>query len=257
MDKRIVRNSTRFSSWPSSLLFVIFVNDLPETVNSDMYLFADDTKIFKVIKNSEDEEILQKDLITMGTWSDTWLLRMHPEKCKHMHIGKQQRRTVETPATYKLLGNDLARTDNEKDIGVIIDPELTFEYHISEKIKKANQIFSLLRRTFHFMDKKSFMLLYKIKDIDRLEAVQRRATKSLPGMNNLSYPERLKILNLPTLSYRRIRGDMIELYKLTNNIYDEEASSFLNLWKDVAPRHSSRGNTKNDIPAAFQNIVTE
>ncbi|XP_069103920.1 uncharacterized protein [Argopecten irradians] len=240
-----------------------------------MYLFADDTKIFKVIKNSEDEEILQKDLITMGTWSDTWLLRMHPEKCKHMHIGKQQRRTVETPATYKLLGNDLARTDKEKDIGLIIDPELTFEYHISEKIKKANQIFGLLRRTFHFMDKKSFMLLYKslvrtqldyasavwapykIKDIDRLEAVQRRATKSLPGMNNLSYPERLKILNLPTLSYRRIRGDMIELYKLTNNIYDEEASSFFKSMEGCGTPAQQQRKHKNDIPAAFQNIVTE
>ncbi|XP_069128754.1 uncharacterized protein [Argopecten irradians] len=156
----------------------------------------------------------------MGTWSDTWLLRMHPEKCKHMHIGRHQRIMEGATGTYKLLGNNLMKTDKEKDIGVTIDNELTFDNHISEKVK----------------------------DIDRLEAVQRRATKSLPGMGNLTYPERLRILKLPTLSYRRARGDMIELYKMINGIYDKEACTFIQLWKDVAERHSNRGNSKMLFP---------
>ena len=72
------------------LLFVIFINDLPETVNSDAYLFADDTKIFNIIKSSDNSTILQEDLTKLEEWSDTctWLLRFHPDKCKHMHIGK-------------------------------------------------------------------------------------------------------------------------------------------------------------------------
>ncbi|XP_069105880.1 uncharacterized protein [Argopecten irradians] len=158
------------------------------------------------------------------------------------------------------------KTDKEKDIGVTIDNELTFDNHISEKVNKANQIFGLLRRTFNFMNSKSFIPLYKslvrtqldyassvwapfkVKDIDRLEAVQRRATKSLPGMGNLTYPERLRILKLPTLSYRRARGDMIELYKMINGIYDKEACTFIQLWKDVAERHSNRGNSKMLFP---------
>jgi hypothetical protein len=69
------------------LLFVIFINDLPETVNSDAYLFADDTQIFKIIKSSDDSTILQEDLTKLEEWSDTWLLRFHPGKCiKNMHI---------------------------------------------------------------------------------------------------------------------------------------------------------------------------
>jgi hypothetical protein len=71
------------------LLFVIFINDLPETVNSDAYLFADDTKIFKIIKSSDDSTILQEDLTKLEEWSDIWLLKFHPDKCKHMHIGKK------------------------------------------------------------------------------------------------------------------------------------------------------------------------
>ena len=56
-----------------------------------------------------------------------------------------------------------------------------------------------------------------IKDI---ESVQRRATKIVPKIKNLTYPDRLKALNLPTLSYKRLRGDMIEVYKIIANIYD-------------------------------------
>ena len=55
---------------------------------------------------------------------------------------------------------------------------------------------------------------YKKKDIDMIEKVQRRATKIVPSLKHLTYPERLKELNIPTLSYRRIRGDMIETFKI-------------------------------------------
>ena len=54
----------------------------------------------------------------------------------------------------------------------------------------------------------------KIKHIEMIENVQRRCTRQLPYLKDLSYPERLKKLKLPTLAYRRIRGDMIETYKI-------------------------------------------
>ena len=59
-----------------------------------------------------------------------------------------------------------------------------------------------------------------IKHIEAIEGVQRRATKLVPKIKNLTYPDRLRALNLPTLSYRRLRGDMIEVYKIIANIYD-------------------------------------
>ena len=52
---------------------------------------------------------------------------------------------------------------------------------------------------------------YKIKHIEMIENVQRRCTRQLPYLNDLSHPERLKKLNLPTLAHRRLRGDMIEM----------------------------------------------
>ena len=63
--------------------------------------------------------------------------------------------------------------------------------------------------------------------IDEIEAVQRRATKLVNGFKNFSYEERFRKLNLPTLTYRRARGDMIELYKIVKEMYDPEAVSHL------------------------------
>ena len=63
-----------------------------------------------------------------------------------------------------------------------------------------------------------------MKYIDAIEKVQKRATKTLPGLRDKSYSDRLKILNLPTLAYRRLRGDMIETYKIVNGFYDPDSS---------------------------------
>ena len=116
-------------------------------------------------------------------------------------------------------GHNLETIHEEKDIGVKIDDNLEFDQHIHDKVQKANQMFGLLGRTFEHLDADTFLPLYKsmvrthhdfsssvwkptkMKHIEILESVQRRATK-LPGCANLSYPERLRKLKLPTLSYR-------------------------------------------------------
>ena len=68
------------------------INDLPETVRSDVYLFADDTKIFKVLNSENDKDILQSDLTNLMDWSEKWLLSFHPDKCKHIHITRERGR---------------------------------------------------------------------------------------------------------------------------------------------------------------------
>jgi hypothetical protein len=68
---------------------------------------------------------------------------------------------------------------------------------------------------------------YLKKHIEAIEIVQRRANKHIPGLSSLSYEDRLRKLKLPTLAYRRSRGDMIELYKILTGKYDEDVSNFL------------------------------
>jgi len=57
-------------------------------------------------------------------------------------------------------------------------------------------------------------------DVDKLERVQKRATKLIPELSNKPYKDRLMALNLPTLKYRKCRGDVIELFKIVKGIYD-------------------------------------
>jgi hypothetical protein len=77
--------------------------------------------------------------------------------------------------------------------------------------------------------------------------VQKRATKQIPGMKNLSYEERLRKLELPILSYRRLRGDIIEVYKIIQGHYDPEASTIIKLMNDTEQRFGTRTNNKKVV----------
>ena len=65
---------------------------------------------------------------------------------------------------------------------------------------------------------------YLINHITAIENVQRRTTKTIPGLKDLNYEQRLHHINLPSLSYRRIRGDMIEVFKICHGIYEREVT---------------------------------
>ena len=213
------------------ILFVIYINDMPEVVDkmSFVYLFADDTKVFRRINNKKDEEILQKDIDNLVEWSNTWLLKFHPDKCVFMGIGYKG---AEFPQKYNMGEHLLKISACEKDIGVHIDQDLDFGTHISKSINKANRVMWVVRSTYDKLDDKTFALLFKAlvrphleygapiwsphleKYNDLLENVQRRASKKVVGLSELSYPDRLRKLKMPTLAYRRLRGDMIQTYKI-------------------------------------------
>ena len=60
----------------------------------------------------------------------------------------------------------------------------------------------------------------------------------VPSLRGLSYPERLELLDLPSLSYRRARGDMIEVFKIITNVYDNHVSNLFKLRENVVTRGS-------------------
>ena len=240
------------------VLFVIHINSLPETaLNSEIYLFADDTKIFRSIKENNDQQLLQEDVNNMMKWSKQSMLKFHPGKCVSMTIGRKQ----SDPRKY-YLGDEscfLEIVTQEKDIGVIIDNKLSFENHIINKVNKANSIMGIIRRTFNYLDKNLFLILFKTlvrphieyanqiwapylqKHITTLENVQRRATKQVIGLKELTYEQRLRTLNLPTLAYRRLRGDMIETYKILTGKYDTNVCK--ELFQITGTQNITRGHS--------------
>jgi hypothetical protein len=68
------------------ILFVISINDMPDVVQPTTYLFADDTKLYNHRNCAQENMNLQKDLDALKKWSDTWLLKFHPNKCKLVTI---------------------------------------------------------------------------------------------------------------------------------------------------------------------------
>ena len=236
------------------LLFVIYINDLPSTVKSQMLLFADDTKIFEQITGEDDIRSLQQDIDGMNRWSEKWLLKFHPDKCKIMNIGSENQNQ------YQIGNSALEHIQEEKDLGVIIDSTLKFETHIDSKVRTANKIMGVIRRSFTYLDSTIFTRLFKAlvrphleyanpvwhptlkKTKTQIEKVQRRATKQLPCCTGLEYDERLRKLDLPCLLYRKLRGDMIEVYKMTQGKYDSNIKPPITLKDDMNLRQT-RGNS--------------
>ena len=238
----------------AALLFVLYINDLPDNIKSHIFLFADDCKFFREIATSEDIDIMQADLDTLYRWSQKWLLTFHPGKCVNLKI--TLRKDADTHV-YHLGEDDLKNVEDVKDLGVNVDANLKFQSHISGKVNKSNQLWGAIKRAFKHMNPDIFKKLfcahirphleyavqfwapYLRKSINQIEAVQRRATKNIPGFQNLSYPERLQKLDLPTLAYRRLRGSMIEVYKILN-VYDQEVIPQMDIRSYTTRGHNQR-----------------
>ena len=211
------------------LLFVIYINDMLDPITSDGLLFADDTKVFRQICSEENALQLQSDINKLEAWTKTWLLRFNADKCHVLTLGRFE--NIRHTHRYKIGGRELEHVFEEKDLGVHVDSDLSFEEHITTKVRKANQIMGLIRRSFTYLDEKSFVRLYTAlvrphleyaqsvwsphlkKFTNLIENVQIRATKLVDHLDGLDYSERLKRLNLPTLAFRRLRGDLVEMYK--------------------------------------------
>ena len=227
------------------LLFVIFINDLSEIFchNNELFLFADDGKLFRYINNVNDSMSLQKSCQDFYDWAEKSLMKLNIDKCKVISISRSSTVAHQYSYGFDTTNGDFVELEHVsviQDLGVTVDGNLSFVSHIAEKVGKAYQMLGIINRNFKQLDKTSFMLLYKslirssleycqsvwspskVSDICSLEKVQKRATKMVVNCKKLSYLERLKFLRLPTLKFRRIRGDMIEVYKILNNKYDDQ-----------------------------------
>ena len=238
----------------AALLFVIYINDLPENIKSHIFLFADDCKFFREIQSFEDINIMQDDLNLLYEWSQKWLLTFHPGNCVTLLITLRK----DAEAHVYQLGNDNLKNVNEvKDLGVTVDTKLKFENHTSGKVNKANQLWGAIKKAFKHMNPEIFKKLfcahirphleyavqfwapYRRKSINQIEALQRRATKNIPGFQHRSSIERLRKLDLPTLAYRCLRGSMIEVYKMIN-VYDSEVTPELDIRSYTTRGHNQR-----------------
>ena len=185
---------------------------------------------------------MQDDLDKLNDWSATWQLKFNADKCKVMHLGHKNIKHQYTMKS-KPQGSQqqcdrtiLKRTEVEKDLGVYVDDQLKFNKHASTAASKANRILGVIKRSFTCLDADSLSRLYKtmvrphleyanviwgptrIGDSKRIESVQRRATRFIPELKHLPYEDRLRALKMPSMKHRRLRGDMIQTFKIIKGI---------------------------------------
>ena len=223
-------------------LFLLYINDLPGKIKSNCQIFADDTKVYHPILSLVDAQELQDDLSNLIEWSKIWLLGFNQQKCKVLHVGKKN-----PGYDYTMNDNVLETVTEEKDLGILITNNLSFSKHTAVTAARSNGILGMIKRAFSYIDKESFLLLYKgfirphleycvqawapylEKDKNILEKVQRRATKLVPGLEHMSYIDRLKELGLTTLEDRRTRCILIEMYKIINGFENIDYEIFFEL----------------------------
>ena len=231
------------------ILFLIYINDLDDSITSNVLKFADDTKLFRKVNTDGDKQHLQNDLDRLVKWSEKWQMLFNFGKCKCLHTGHGN-----LNVNYKMGDTVLGTTVKEKDLGVTISADMKVSEQCGIAASKGNQILGLIRRNITYKGKKLIIPLYKAivrphleyciqawrpyrkKDIDTLERIQRRSTKMIPELRDLSYEERLKECGLTTLETRRLRGDQIEVFKILNGYENIDRNMFFSLNKDSRTR---------------------
>ena len=215
------------------ILFLIYINDIVDIFGRDLTvkLYADDIKMYTAICDIASITELQLGLDQLSNWADEWQLSIALNKCSVLHVGKNNPIHV-----YSLRAELLQGASEAIDLGVIIDDKLRFTSHYASIAKKAHQRASLILRCFKCRDPvlltKAYLVYVRplleycspvwapvyIKDIALLESVQRRFTKRISGMSDLNYLQRLKTLNLETLEARRLKTDLLTMFKILNNL---------------------------------------
>ena len=225
----------------AGLCFLIFINDLPDSITDSFSgLFCDDTLVAKEILSTTDSETLQTDLNKVFEWTQKWGMSFNTVKCTVMTVSNNKK-TLQY--NYHLDNSILSRKESIKYLGVTIDNKLTFKQHTELKCNSASKLLNLLRRNLYYAPKsvksKAFtscvrpILEYanicwaptSEKHNNMLEKVQHKAAKFATNIypkkghyDSFSMTRLLKELNWNTLEQRRTQARLCMVYKIKNNM---------------------------------------
>jgi hypothetical protein len=214
-------------------LFLLFINDLPSACANPIYLFADDSTLFKIIKKSDSIELyrqsIQQDLNALENWATVNRAGFNTKKCEAFLIS---RKTSPTPVPLFTINNAVVpNVDKIKLLGLHIDSKLLFTEHITNLAISASRALGSLIRSGRYLNIRLRAMLYKTlvrsrleyaspiwgsssqKYLIELDKVQNRALKFLNIQNPLKY-------NIPALNVRRITGSVLLYHKFYFKPFD-------------------------------------
>ena len=254
-ENREVTSGVPQGSVLAPIMFIVYVNDLGENLSKYSYInmFADDAKIQRRVKNAGSCKALQEDINKIKIWSEKWKMDFNVDKCHVVRFGESKYRPI---WEYKLGDETIPVTDKEKDLGIVINNKYHPDDHINQITNSMWFSLRNMRIAFTYIDADMVRKIitnyirprleyasvvwkpHLQKDIIKVERIQKAATRWVPELRGLSYEERLKRLNLPSLEERRTRGALITLYKFKTGMMVTDNQSFL--------RFNDRGTRGNN-----------
>ena len=217
------------------LLFLLHINDLPQSVCSSVRLFANDCLLYKTITSMEDTLVLQRDLDSLKEWGSRWGMRFNVSKCNIMRLAWSRQ-----PMTkfYTLGGEIIEEVNQAKYLGVTLTSELNWSTHIDITTNKANSTLGFLRRNLRCSPKSlkelSYMSLVRskleycssiwdphfTKDTDKLERVNRRTARFVSNDYRWrsSVTSMLQDLGWQDLAGRRRNIRLALFYKIVHHL---------------------------------------
>jgi hypothetical protein len=213
------------------VLFLAYINDLPESVDSKVRLFADDCVMYRPITSTMDCELLQEDLSRLETWENKWLMSFNASKCSTITI---TRKLKKIDFEYAIHDTILERVKSATYLGVELSCDLTWSINIDKAANKANRQLAFIRRNLKIRNSKVKEIAYfglvrpileycgtiwdphQKKYQKKLEMVQRRAARFVLNRhhNTSSVTEMLKELKWELLEHRRNRARLTMFFKV-------------------------------------------
>ena len=240
------------------LLFLIFINDLPDCISSSsVRLYADDSVVYRHISSPDDSTRLQKDLDALQEWEVKWLMQFNATKCQVLQVTNKRK---PIPASYTIHDHVLEVVSSTKYLGVHIDSKLNFNTHVDTITKKANGTRAFFSRNLHHSSQKVKEAVYSTfirpiveyaatswdphtqRNINKLEQVQRSAARFVMGdfERSSSVTAMLDHLKWPSLQERRFQSRLLLMYKIRHHLVDIHWQSYLTQLSTSTRGHSSR-----------------
>ena len=240
------------------LLFLIFINDMPEcATRSTTRLFADDSVLYKRISTPTDSKHLQEDLDSLVNWETRWLMQFNASKCQVLRITNKRKPVL---ASYTIHGHELELVDSAKYLGVHLDSKLNFNMHVDTVAKKANSTRAFLSRNIGHCGRKIKETSYKTfirpiaeyaatswdphtqRNIRKIEQVQRSCARFVTGDYDRysSVTAMVQDLQWPTLATRRLQSRLEMMYRIRFDLIDIRWSQYMTPLASITRGHGSR-----------------
>lgn len=215
------------------VLFLIFINDLPDNIRSSVRLFADDCVLYRNIYSLSDCLTLQEDLNSLARWEADWQMKFNVAKCHSMRVTRHHEHN-QIKFDYSLHQQKLEQVQSAKYLGITITDDLDWGQHISEITANATRTLGFLRRNLAFAPRQTKDVAYKtlirpkleyaspiwhpylITQISQVEKVQRTAARwtCRRWRNTSSVGDMLDELEWPSLEERREQSSLTFFYKI-------------------------------------------